>query len=215
MSSPHDRTLIALVLAVLFVMVVSVVFSISFITKLFAQEPPITGNTQRAANITVTVVGTLSITTEDSSFIDFGGCKPGSVIFSDVQNGSLNNSCPGYVPGSIIIRNDGSWPANVTFNTSAWGEAHGGTFLSSPTTSSWIAYKTSNATTSMNHSAGCFGSFQEDWSNITAGDRMRACDYLAYGPHNSFSFDIAIAIPHNVSGGDTGLTIDFYAKIPD
>lgn len=218
MQQPPERTLTLLVLAVLIISVLGILFSIISIgtlTRTVQEEIPTTGYlSSDVGNVSIIVFGSLSITTEDSAIIDFGGCSAGGIIYSNETGGSNTSHCQGYTPGSLIIRNDGDSMANVTFNMSNWGEAHGGTFLNSTTNDSWIAYKVSNTTTNINYTGGCNGFFETDWTNITDGSQRRACDLLgANGVSNSFSFDIAMYVPPTTQNGNTTLSIDFLAKL--
>lgn len=215
MQPPPNRTLIALVLTVLAIFLVGVLFSIGSINELIQKEFPGTGYfSSDVGNITINIVDTLSITTEDSSIVDFGGCSANGTIYSNETDGNNMSQCSGYTPGSIIIRNDGNTMANVTFNTTDWGEADGGTFLNSTTDNSWIAYKVANTTTNGNYSGGCNAFFQSNWTNITDGSQKRACDNLGVDSvSNSFSFDIAIYIPATTKNGNNNISIDFLAKV--
>lgn len=209
-----NKTLLTLTATILIIFLISTIYSIGLLTRNNYNEPAI--KTAKAitstGNISIRVSTTLSITTIDDSIINFTGCRPGGTIYSNTTGGNNNNDCPGFTPDSIIIRNDGGEPANVTITTSDLGEAQGGTFLNSTTNDSWIAYKITNTTTATNYSGGCYGYYPQNWTNMTAGT-MIACDNLSYdATNNSISFDIAFYIPPTVTGGTKELMITFIAN---
>ena len=172
--------------------------------------------TNSQGNLSITVQNVLSIVLDDDS-IDFVACTPGETIYSDYSDGNPSGSCPGFVPDELLIRNDGNLPANVTISFSDWGEAHGGTFLNSTTNTSWVAYKTTNASSHPSFSGGCTGSLVSSWQNVTntSHSDLLGCDYLQSSvPYNSFEFDISIFIPETTQSGNSTLLITFTAQNP-
>ncbi|MBD3209641.1 hypothetical protein GF367_04470 [Candidatus Woesearchaeota archaeon] len=154
----------------------------------------------------------LSITTEDDNTIALS-CRPGGVVLTNETNGGDDDLCAGFSPDGIIVRNDGSFEANVSVNMSDYGEIHGGSFLDATTNNSWVAFKIANTTAHENYTGGCYGFIQSSWVNVTSNALMTACDRLAFGPDNSFTFDMAFFIPTNTTRGDNNLTISFWASL--
>ncbi len=186
-------------------------FSLGFIAR-HSLELPVTGNAPRSGNISISISNELSITTVDDSTIAFPGCYPNKTIYSTMAGGDGAGACPGFVPDSIIVRNDGDILANITINFSNWGEAQGGTFITSDDNSSWIAFKMSNTTTNHLYGGGCLGFLQDSWVNAT-GSELVVCDALQqHNENNSIAFDIAIHIPANVTSATASTTINFMAS---
>jgi hypothetical protein len=164
-------------------------------------------------NVSVEIPQRLSITTVDGPAINFSGCRPGRTISSATADGNDFGDCPGFVPQAILVRNDGTYQANITVTPSDWGEAHGGTFLDASSDDSWIAYRITN-TTPANSSflGGCLGT-AAGWTNFTDGSEMPACDLLAAGtPRNSFSFDVAIFVPATTASRNNSVSFLFLAR---
>ncbi len=191
--------------------IVQLLFQLSFVLN-FSFNPLTGFATSSEANVSININNVLSIVLDDNT-INFSACVPGHTIFSNVSNGNSFNSCSGFVPDSLIIRNDGNLDANVTVSFSNWGEAHGGTFLNSSDNSSWVAYAIVNDS-STSFSGGCVGSFPSSWTNVTntSHSNLLACDDLsAVNPYNSFEFNIAIFIPETTQTGNNTLLITFNA----
>jgi len=163
-------------------------------------------------NVSITIKSELSITTFDDSVINFPGCYPNRTIYSDTLEGDGLGACPNFVYDSIVVRNDGDVPANVTINFSDWGEVHGGNFINSSDNSSWLAFRLSNNSTHPSYGGGCLGFLQNTWVNAT-GAELVVCDELRkHNVNNSIEFFIAVHIPENVTGGTASTTLSFFAS---
>jgi len=208
-----NRVLAGFVIGAVVVSVFGVLFSLGSFSALQDTLHSTGYASSGQGEVRVTFPTTLSITTSDSDTIAFSGCSPGGVIYSNVSGGNSFGDCDEFSPGEILVRNDGSYEANVTLEASAWGEAHGGSFLNSSTGDSWVAYKVSNASSHASFGGGCAGAFPADWVNVTDGNETRVCDtLLPGGVNNSVEFDIAIFIPAGVGQGENNLSLTFWAS---
>lgn len=208
-----NRVLAGFVIGAVAVSVFGVVFSLGLFSDLQDTLHSTGYASSGQGEVQVTFPTTLSITTSDSDTIAFSGCAPGGVIYSNVTGGNAAGDCGNFTPGEILLRNDGSYEANVTLEASGWGEAHGGSFLNSSTDDSWVAYKVSNASSHSSFGGGCAGAFPQGWVNITDGNETVVCDYLLPGAvNNSVEFDIAIFIPEDVGRGENNLSFTFWAS---
>ncbi|MBN1275753.1 hypothetical protein JXA12_05710 [Candidatus Woesearchaeota archaeon] len=186
----------------------------SFSSLLSSRQVPSTGYASSAqGNVTMHIAKALSITTVDSEVINFTGCAPGRVIYSNVTGGNDHSDCPSFLPASIVVRNDGGYEANITMNATDWGEAHGGLFLDSSTDDSWLAFSVKNDSSHAVYGGGCMDYFPGGWVNITNGSLMRVCDNLVGGEtHNSLSFDVAIYVPNATGNGTSETLFTFWAS---
>lgn len=171
-------------------------------------------------NVTINIGAAVSIiinTTGSSDTLAFG-CTPSGD--SDVIINSENTSdTPTYCPtnpnnATIKVYNDGNVDANVSINVSNVGEntsAHtggAGTFLSSPGSNSWIAYRIFNGT-----NVGCAGNQPSGYNNFTtSGVFHQACDNLSY-PNGDFHFAVEMLLPKSADTvtGDY-VEVTFWAK---
>lgn len=210
-----NKTLLALILATLTVFILSFVYTTSSLQRSDRPYNPSTAHaTSDRGNVTINVYDEVSITTDDDAIINFTDCTAGYAIYSDVANGNPQNSCEGFATDHIVVRNDGTVPANLTFNISDWGEAHGGTFLNSSTDDSWIAFKAFNDSAHPMYNGGCVGTLQTAWTNITDGSLLPVCDDLQEALFdNSISFDIAFYPPPTTQQGGEELVLVFYASL--
>lgn len=208
----NESTLILTIVVVsVLVTLTGVVTSFSLLSSYTPDLFPATGQAS-VGNVSIYISNELSITTIDDNSIAFTGCYPNRTIYSNETEGDGAGACPGFVPDSIIIRNDGDIRANVTINFSNWGEVQGGTFINSSDNSSWIAFKLSNTTTNALYGGGCIGFLRDSWT-IVNGTEFVVCDALQErSADNSIEFDIAIHIPANVTGGTASTMISFFAS---
>ncbi len=208
-----NKTYGYLIISALIIMIVSVVVSIGSFSYFFPKEAIVTGNAPTdTGNISLFVLQALSITTIDGPEINFSGCSPGRVIYSDVNGSNTFGSCPNFIADEILVRNDGGATANITVNASNWGGSHGGSFLNATSDDSWIAFKITNSSSNSSYSGGCVGNFQSSWLNITNSSMYISCDRLiSEAVRNSFEFDIAIFVPTTTVPGDNELILTFTA----
>ena len=167
--------------------------------------------TELVGNVTIAVGMTLSITTEDDNSLSLS-CLPGGMVFTNESEGGPDALCKGFSPDGIIVRNDGTYDANLSVAFSDYGEAHGGSFLNSSTDDSWISFSIANETDHVMYAGGCFGNLQSAWENVTSNSSMTACDRLLHGTDNSVTLYMAFYIPPNVTGVNS-LTVDFLASL--
>jgi hypothetical protein len=206
--------LAVLVIASCALMALSTIVSMSIIWSIHQPEHQLTGKSVQNGDVRIDIAHQLSIIVDDG-LINFSGCSPGRIIYSDTHFGNEYLSCPQFVPDSISVRNDGDVQVNVSLNVSAWGLAHGGTFLESTDNTSFIVYKITNQSTNPLLGGGCVQGLQDSWMNITSGEYYPACDRLrAHAINNSISFDIGIHVPFNVTSGTSEITITFMASHP-
>jgi len=166
----------------------------------------------QTGNISIGIDTVLSITADDT-IINFNGCRAGTTVYSNVNRGDGVDACESFSTDSIIIRNDGTLFANVSVSFSDWGGASNGTFLDSPDNSSWVVYAISNTSALPMYGGGCHDFMQSSWTNITDNSSYRACDRLAPdNSYNSFTFDIGINIPENMTSGSSSVSITFIAS---
>jgi len=167
--------------------------------------------------ISLDILSELSITTEDGSFIDFGQCKLLDRVFNITSDGLKDTfeSCEYYERTNISVRNDGGVVATVTVKSNEVGALRNGSFLSSPSNVSDIAYKVSNEGREGN-SGGCLsgigpGSFS---SFLVVDDEYEVCEQLGVdvvGGENSVVIDFELVIPDDVDVGFSTVLVTFTA----
>lgn len=210
-----DNRTLTLVVTACFVMVLTSVSSAFIIINLSNPQPEIISGkaVSQDANVRIIVDGTLSITTIDDDLINFSGCAPGEIIYSNVYDGNAFQSCRGHTPDNMSVRNDGAVDADISINISAIGQAHGGSFLPSPSNSSYVLYSAQNGSALLIYSGGCIGTLQESWTNITNSSMFSVCDRLQADPTaNSVQLNIGFYIPEQVQAGSNELIISFVAS---
>ena len=209
-----NRTLLFFMLGALAIMLSSTLITIITFQNTFPHMTPITAQatSDQIGFVQLNIDTSMSITIDDD-IINFSGCAPGNIIYSDRYDGNSQHSCRGFVPDNITVRNDGGASANITLNLTNWGEAHGGSFLDSVSNSSYVLYKISNSSSSMIYDGGCNGVMINSWTNITNGSHFSACDELLAGAvYNSLTFNIGFFVPSDIASGSSELTISFYAN---
>jgi hypothetical protein len=211
-----NNKLLGFVIAALVVSLLSTVFIISYLNVLSEGDiRPLAGfATSARGNITIYIAPILSITTADDNNITFSGCSPGHVIYSNVTDGNAFGDCPGFVPDYIQLRNDGSFPVNVSVQASDVGEAHGGHFVNALSNDSWVAFHVINSSFAGNFSGGCAFGFPAVWTNMTDNVTLfQACEYLASNVmNNSFSFALAVYVPESSVPSENNLSFTFWGS---
>ena len=209
-----NKTLLVFILIAIAVFIIAFFSTRAVLQGIDPRLQPSTGHAlSDTGNVTVNIYESISITTQDDSAINFTNCVAGTPIYSNITGGNDQDSCEGFTPDVILVRNDGSVPVNVTLNISNRGEAHAGTFLDSDTDDSWVAFKAVNDSTIFSYAGGCIGTIQDTWQNITTDDRVVVCDHLQnHATNNSISFDLAFFAPNTTQTGSTALSLVFYAS---
>ncbi|MFP4567791.1 MAG: hypothetical protein ACLFN8_02505 [Candidatus Woesearchaeota archaeon] len=160
----------------------------------------------------------VSITTIDGPFIDFGQCKLLGHSFNITSDGlkDTEESCEYFTQSNISVRNNGNIPARITMKTNDVGAGSGGTFLQTPTNTSQIAYKIANYGRAGNK-GGCtenLGPQEYTLINQTNQD-FDVCERLeaaGRGENNSIITNFEIAIPEDVSIGNAEIIITYTAQ---
>lgn len=174
--------------------------------------------TSGTGNVSLNVQSSLSITTADSSLINFGGCTPlsGSSAVVASTGGANTSICSGFIVGgadsNISVRNDGNVNANVTVKPDKVGKAQGGTFLDSTSGTSAIAYKTVSGGINP-YTNGCQSGLVGSYTNFTtAGSDVAACSNLTSGAtSNSFLTHLQIIVPYDVAQGQQSVILTYTA----
>ena len=173
-------------------------------------------------NVSINVQGEISLTLDTYNLINFGACTPsGGVPLVVNSEGGLNTTvaCPSFVAGdadsNFSIRNDGNVNINVNITPGNRGEAHGGDFLESASSSSAIAFRSIAGGSAGGN--GCVSGLVATYTNFTTANQIRACGNLTaagvLGPTNdSFTTHIEIVLPHNVPEGEESVLLTFTAS---
>ena len=159
-------------------------------------------------NVTLNVQSSLSISTADSNLVNFGTCVTYSGVLGVINSEKLFNTtamCAGYTANNISVRNDGNVPANVSIRVNKTGAAQAGTFLSSVSASSAIAYRSDKVgNTAKGYTNGCVGvatnplyiNFSSTLTNYTG------CSNLTSGATaNTFIINFQIIVPYDAPIG--------------
>ena len=197
------KTLMLLVVLSLLVSFSATLWSLQYIAP---TEPSgyITNN--QTGNMSLVVLGTLSITADDD-VIAFGTCVPNTTrgytqIDSNLSSTGVNNDecVDGTFPDFFAIRNDGNIGLNLTVSSNVSGT----TFFND--SDSWLAVKTNDNTSS------CSAGLQSTYINFTiANVSLESCGTLTNG--GSVYVSIRGYINASVTqGGSVGLT--FSASYP-
>ncbi len=218
-----NKTLAMFLVAAIVVSIGGTIISLNVIQE---RQQGITGfATSDTGNVSLSIGTVLSITTSDSSLINFGACSPAGgtnpIIDSETVDGDgATDTCPNYnAISNLTVRNDGNVYANVSINSSKHGDEGSGAthFLDTPGNMAKLSYKITNHSTYGAYKGGCIsGAYQSSWLNITSTNydsNMLACDNLSFDlTDNSFAFDVQIKVPSSYSGGQDDVIITFEAR---
>ena len=178
--------------------------------------------TSDVGNVSLTVEGEISLTLDTYNLINFGSCTPtgGAPVVVNSEGGHATSSvCPGFTvagaDSNFSIRNDGNVNINVNITPGNRGEAHGGDFLESASSSSAIAFRSIAGGSAGGN--GCVSGLVATYTNFTTANQIRACGNLTaagvLGPTNdSFTTHIEIVLPHNVPEGEDSVLLTFSAS---
>ena len=205
-----NRTLAVFLLAAIVVSLGGTIVSLNRLNS-------ITGYAGSAfGNVSLSVGGTLSITTVDNPLLNFGSCSPISgfqSIINSVGGANTTTVCAAYSVDNISVRNDGNVHANVTISANRTGAAHGGDFLNSVTGVSAFAYRTTKNGYAP-YTNGCVGDVSlATYANFTSTvANYTACSNLtAGGTNNSFITDFQIVVPYDAPQGQSDVMITYRA----
>ena len=209
-----NKILAAFLLAAIVVSLAGTIISVNKIGDLST-----TGFATADGTASLEILEVLDITTEDSSSIGFGNCEIDSgadlVLDSTEDNAGVHGACDEYSSEVIAIRNAGNQRAAVTVQASDVGEAHNGTFLTSESGISYLAYKVNNAGVGSGNDGGCEGNLVEEYTNFTEADQgLNLCDNLHYvQDSNSVTMDVQTILPSDVDTGEYTVTFTYTAEV--
>jgi hypothetical protein len=173
--------------------------------------------------VNLSIASTISITTNESSIVDFGACTLNSSRAINISSwGNLDTAqyCPQYQGTNITnisVRNDGNVVVNVSIATSQCAPGAGNaacTFLNLSTTpwneNGLFEYTTSNYGKTV-YTGGC-GTVNGTWNAFNSTAAVPACidlDTDAFA--NSFVTDFRLRVPNGLGVGQQLATITFTA----
>lgn len=169
--------------------------------------------------VNLTINESISITTEDSSFINFGLCIPFpgmATVVNSEEGENTSTRCPEYVPsvnpedpgdyghGYIAVRNNGNVDVNVTIVSDDVGAAQGGGFLNSSSGTSTLEFRIDNDGHD-SYGGGCDGNIpagREVYTpfNLTDPEVLVCGNLTTDSTDNSFLTYIQITLPYDATG---------------
>jgi hypothetical protein len=176
--------------------------------------------------VNLTIASFMSITTNDSSLVDFGACSLNdsrAINLTSMSTQDTATYCPSYVGvniSNISVRNNGNVYVNVSIASSECGPGGGNvscTFLNNSnlqvSENGLFMFNTSNSGRST-YSGGCGTTVA--WTTFNgSGTAYRACTNLNNAiPTNSFVTDFLVRLPRGLSTGAKINTITFTASSP-
>lgn len=201
-----NKTLALFLLAAMVVSLGGTIMSLSQLSDLSA-----TGLITDTGTVNIDIAAAVSITTEDDNAINFGTCTPFAGQNATVNSEGTENStiCDGTFPDPIAIRNNGNVNALVTVQSSKFGVADGGTFLTSDSAESRFSIKT--ISDGVGFSGGCSGTLIGTYDAFTtAADNKTACSVLDVGATaNSILAHVQIVVPFDAPTAGDSLTLTF------
>jgi hypothetical protein len=167
----------------------------------------------------------ISITTNESSLVDFGACTLNdsrAINLTSMSTQDTQDYCPTYRGANISnisVRNNGNVPANVTIASSVCAPG-GGNLSCSFLNNSALGYTENGLFQFSTINAGRAGytgacGAVETWTTLNGTHGYRACTNLLNGAvANSFVTEFLLRLPRGLGTGEKTATITYTASSP-